>query len=116
MARTAKAVSQMVRRTGFDPTGAFSAIDVANGLSITAAGSGRSGTIVLVVRNTAGTAKIVTVRGANGFQDLPVSVPATTGERWIHLDDDAAYEQAGEAFHVDFETGMTGTIAVVRLP
>jgi hypothetical protein len=116
MARTAKAVSKHTKDGALDSAAALSAIDVANGLSITAAGQAR-GPLLLHVKNTFAGAKNVIVRAAPGQgQDLVVQVPATPGERFILLGDSSRYEQPGEVYNIDFEAAMTGTIAVYNLP
>ena len=113
MARTAKAVTAVATAPGVavDAAAAFSALDAANGHAITDAGQFRS--ILIHVKNTTASPKNITLKG--GPNDLVFQVPATTGERLIHLSEDAFFEQAGEDFWLDPESGMTGSFAVYGL-
>lgn len=124
MPRTAKAVTALSVNSAVDSAaaGVYTTIDAAlvtNGLSITGAGAG-AGALVLHVKNTAVAAKNVTVRagshqGVPGNAELVASVPAA-GERMIRLGDSVLFEQTDETYHVDFEAGTTGSIAVLRVP
>lgn len=125
MPRTNKTVSQLVKDDSFDVTtaGNTTTIDatlVTNGLAVTGA-FGKKGSLVLHVKNTAVAAKTVTVRkgagqAAAGNAEIVKSVAATTGDRLIVLAEPARYQQANGDVNVDFETGMTGSIAVYRVP
>lgn len=94
--------------------GDFDAIDQAQGMYVNLEGQ-RVG-VVLVVRNTAGSEKDLTVSASDGTGDLVVAVPATTGERFVYIRDAARFMQSpgdGGRLHLDFESGMTGTVAAV---
>lgn len=123
MPRTAKAETVLLKDTAVNSVaaGVYTTIDatlVTNGLTVTAAGNDNQRPLLLHVKNTAATAKIITVRanprGTGTRPDLTFSVPATTGERIIRLGDDELYEQADTDYYIDFEAGTTGSIAVYR--
>lgn len=134
MARTTKAPVALVRDAGINAinAGNYTTIDatlVTNGLEITGLGGFDLGKVFLHVKNTFAGAKNVTVQSSDGggypaddyagAGDVVVAVAASTGEQLICLGDSARYEQPGqaaEAIFVDFESGMTGSIAVFRLP
>lgn len=120
MARTSKTRTALTRDAGVSIAATATTIDatlVTNGLTIpNASGKGR---LVLIVANTAGSGKVVTVKGgpkwgANG--DLAVTVAATTGVQAIVLGDLARHQQADGAVYVDFAAGFTGTIQVLKVP
>lgn len=124
MARTAKAITALSNDAGVDSAAALSAIDVANGIAVTAAGDKDADKLVVHVKNTHATlAKNVTVKAGSvdpwsqykGVGDLVVSVPSL-GERMICLGDGSRYRQADSALWLDFEAAMTGNLAVFLLP
>ncbi len=92
----------------------------ANGASIAAGGDTRK--LVIRVTNTHGSDHVVTVRaGANppafrrGIGDATITVPATTGVRYITVES-ARFAQADGAIWLDFDSGMTGKVMAFRLP
>lgn len=123
MARTAKTVTALASDAGADSgaAGVYTTIDAAlvtAGLTVTAAGT-RPG-LVLHVKNTHASAHNVIVRagtrdGVPGDAELTVAVPATS-ERMIVLGDTVQYAQDDQSYLVDFSTGFTGSIAVLRTP
>lgn len=125
MPRTTKAVTQLVANDSVNAAaaGVYTTIDatlVTNGLEITAAFA-RKGSLAVHVKNTAVSAKNVTVRkgtgqAAAGNAEIVKSVEATTGDRLIVIAEPARYQQDNGSVHVDFETGTTGTVAVYRIP
>ena len=122
MARTAIVPTDLSDAEGVDTDSIAVTIDatlVTNGVSITGGGA-KKGTIVIEVANTAGAEKDVTVQSGGfpgvGSTDLVVPVAATSGVQTIAIVQSAPYEQTDEAYHVDFESGTTGTIKVYRVP
>lgn len=94
------------------------AINPTNGANIPSPGPFRK--LSVRVTNTAGASHIVTFRagtypGSMGaaLGDLVVTVPATTGDVVLQLDG-SRHVQADGSINVDFETGMTGFISVLR--
>jgi hypothetical protein len=119
MARDAVTIVGLAVDGGTAP-GAGTTINVANGALLAAGGNTQR--LAIHVKNTAVADKNVTIKaGANppalaqGVGDLVVSVPASTGERLIVVES-ARFAQINGDIHVDFETGMTGTILAYRLP
>ncbi|MEV7125870.1 hypothetical protein [Streptomyces sp. NPDC093260] len=92
---------------------------VANGAAITGADFERT---VLRVTNTASSSGTVTVRAGDstaawmaGQGDLTAPV-AANGETFIGPFSETRFQQSGGRLHVDFSTGLTGTITALRLP
>ncbi|MBD3544475.1 hypothetical protein [Streptomyces sp. JV180] len=78
---------------------------------------------VLVVANTAGGSKSVTVRAGNSTAsftakqgDLVAPVAGSGGQTVVGPFTSSRFQQHGGALHVDFESGFTGTITVLRIP
>lgn len=118
MARTAIPITSLPANAGTAPV-AGTAADPTNGHAIAAGSDMRR--ILLHVKNTAAAAKNVTIKaGANppavraGVGDLVISVPATTGERFVVLES-ARFAQANGDINVDLEAGTTGNQAAYRL-
>jgi hypothetical protein len=92
---------------------------VTNGIVIPNAGKYRR--IEIVIRNTAGSAKVATLKaGAASLArsclgDLAQSVALTTGE--VHIfPESMRFEQADESLLIDLASGFTGSIAVFANP
>jgi len=122
MARTDLTPLQLVSGGGVNAAAAPVTIDatlVTNGVRLVGAGT-KKGTLVLIVANTAGSAKKVTVQKGNGpaagGSKLEVSVALTSGVQHIALTETAPYENLDESFSIDFESGFTGSITAVRVP
>lgn len=122
MARTDITPTQLVAGAGVDVAAAPVTIDatlVTNGVRLVGAGT-KKGTILLRVANTAGSEKDLTIQNGGfpgaGTTDIVVPVAATSGVQMIALTESALIEQTDESFHLDFESGFTGTIAAVRVP
>lgn len=122
MARTAVSYSNLVPNGGLAaPAGTtIDATLVTNGVVVEGVDPERT---VLRVTNTAGAGKNVIVRAGTGSQswmagqgDLTVQVAATTGHAFIGPFTSARFQQDGSKLHVDFESGTTGTITVLKLP
>ena len=96
---------------------AFVAVDQTNGMRIANAGKYRN--VLIVVRNTNGTARVATL--AAGRSTLPnpqasaLSVAATTGEGYLFPESDK-HEQADESVYLDFAASFAGTVAAFILP
>jgi hypothetical protein len=96
------------------------AISPTNGAVIAAGGNTQR--LLIVVKNTSGASRDVTVRaGVNppaalaGQGDLVASVPATTGVRMFAIESGRFAQENGD-IHVDFVTSTAGTIHAYRLP
>jgi hypothetical protein len=128
MARTNLPLTAFVPNGGLaDPAG--TAIDQANGMNVATvsetippARSGYRG-IVFRVANTAGSAYNFIVRaGVNppaftkDLGDLTVSVPATTGVRWVGPFDMSRFAQSDDSINVDFSGSFAGTITAFSVP
>ncbi len=94
-------------------------ITPANGAAIAAGGNTQR--LAIYVKNTFAGAKTVTVKAgdnppavAAGQGDLVESF-AQDDEKFITLES-ARFAQSDGSIHIDFENGMTGTIAAYRLP
>lgn len=115
MARTAIAVSQLVRDAGVAP-GSYTVLDPTNGHSVLA---GKDGKMFLHVKNTATANKTITVKAGvywrKGIGDLQVIVPASS-EMFIGPLESARFEQADENIYIDVEAEATGSILAIRLP
>ncbi|MGQ4355271.1 hypothetical protein [Streptomyces drozdowiczii] len=93
---------------------------VTNGCVINAADFERT---VLLVENTGGDTKSVTVKAGNSTAsytatrgDLAAPVPGTGGQVFVGPFSSARFQQHGGALHVDFETGFTGTVTALQVP
>ncbi len=123
MARTALTPTQLGQDAGTDVKAAtvMSSIAalVALGSEIVAAKFRPDDKILIHVKNTAGTAKNITIPAGNGFRsgigDLVVSVAATSGEAMIIVES-ARFAQSDGILDIDYETGFTGLIGAYRLP
>lgn len=122
MARTAVSYSNLVPNSHLtSPAGTtIDATLVTNGVVINLVDPEHT---VLRVTNSAGAAKNVIVRTGSGTQswmagqgDLTVSVGATTGNELLGPFTSARFQQDGSTMYVDFESGFTGTITVLRVP
>lgn len=119
MARTAVAYSPLVSNSSIaDPAG--TALDATNDHAVLKADPERT---VLRVTNTSGSARTVTVKAgayppaiAASIGDLTVSVPASTGVRFIGPFESGRFAQFDGSLAVDIETGHTGTITAFRIP
>jgi hypothetical protein len=122
MARTAVSYSPLVAN-GHLTSPAGTTIDatlVTNGVVINSVDPERT---VLRVNNTAGTPKNVTVKAGAGRQawlagagDYVQAVAATSGSELLGPFTSARFQQRGSSMYVDFESGFTGTITVLKLP
>ena len=122
MARTAVSYSNLVANSHLtSPAGTtIDATLVTNGVVINGVDPEHT---VLRVSNTATGAKNVTVKAGSGTQswmagqgDLTVSVGANTGLEFVGPFTSARFQQDGSTMYVDFESGFTGTITVLRVP
>lgn len=119
MARDAVTVTSLTANGGAEePTG--TSITPANGATIAAQSDCRK--LLVRITNTHGSDHPVTIRaGVNppafrqGIGDLTVTVPATSGVRYITLSS-ARFAQSDGTLYLDFETGMTGKVMAFRLP
>jgi len=119
MARDNVTITQMEINAGVaEPAG--TAIVPANGASIAAGGDTRK--LLIRVTNTHSSDHTVTIRaGVNppafrrGIGDAAITVPATTGVRYITAES-ARFAQADGSIWLDFDTGMTGKVMAIRLP
>ncbi|MYU24626.1 hypothetical protein [Streptomyces sp. SID8352] len=122
MARTAVPYSPLIAN-GHLTSPAGTTIDatlVTNGVVISNVDPERT---LLRVTNSATSAKKVTIRAGAGRQswlagagDYVQTVAADTGQEFLGPFTSARFQQRGSSMHVDFETGFTGTITVLRLP
>ena len=122
MARTAVAYTPLVPN-GHLTNPAGTTIDstlVTNGVVVNGVDPERT---LLRVNNTAGGAKNVTVKTGAGSQswmagqgDFVQSVAATTVSEFLGPFTSARFQQKGSKLYIDFESGFTGTIAVIKLP
>jgi hypothetical protein len=119
MARDSVAITQLTLNGGVaEPTG--TTIAPANGAAIGVGGDTRK--LLVRVTNTDGSDRAVTIKaGVNppafrqGLGDASVTVPATSGVRYLTVES-ARFAQADGAIWLDFATGMTGKIMAFRLP
>lgn len=126
MARTAIAYRDLVANANLNGATGPTTIDatlVSNGVVINDAVPERT---ILRVTNTEGSTNVVTIRAgdnppsvAAGLGDITVTVAATTGVQYIGPFESGRVIQSGADMgdmHIDFESGMTGTIDVLRIP
>ena len=78
---------------------------------------------VIRVNNTATAGKNVTVKAGSGTQawmagqgDLVQQVGANTGSEFLGPFTSARFQQDGSMMFIDFESGFTGSITVLRVP
>lgn len=79
--------------------------------------------LVIRLANTNGSDRVATIKaGANppalsaGQGDLSVTVPATSGVRWIGPLESARFAQADGSLHIDLATSFAGTVTAYRIP
>ncbi|MFE9286709.1 hypothetical protein [Streptomyces olivaceus] len=121
MPRTAVTYSSLVPNGGLaEPAGTtINPTLVTNGVVVEGADPERT---LLRVANTSTGAKTVTVRAGDGTAwmagqgDLAVSVASETGVSYIGPFTSARFQQTGTKLFVDFASGTTGTITVLKLP
>ncbi len=119
MARDSVAITQLTLNDGVaEPTG--TTIAPANGAAIAAGGDMRK--LLIRVTNTDGSDRAVTIKAGvsppafrAGLGDVSVTVPATSGVRYLTVES-ARFAQADGAVWLDFATGMTGKVMAFRLP
>lgn len=119
MARDNVAITPLACSDGVaEPSG--TTITPANGASIDAGGDTRK--LVIRVTNTHGSDHTVTLKAGvsppafrQGLGDASVTVPATTGVRYLTAES-ARFVQADGSIWLDFETDMTGKVMAFRLP
>ena len=109
MPRTAITATQLTRN-GNVAAPTFVAADAANGMQLTAEIDSR---VFLYVKNGAGAGITVTIKGRGTYNDLAVTVGATS-DRLIGPFETAFYEQTDENFYIDFSSGTTVTVAAIR--
>ncbi|MBN9393437.1 MAG: hypothetical protein J0I20_35730 [Chloroflexi bacterium] len=113
MARTARAVQQ-VTRSGLAAT--YSAPDASNGETIP-----NDGKTILHIKNTNGTPLTVTIATPGtvdglAVADRTVTVPATTGDRFIGPFPTGTYNQPGNVLNVDYSSATGATVAALSIP
>lgn len=126
MARTAIVPRALVANGSLDGATGPTTIDatlVTNGVVVDAAEPER---LIIRVANTEGSTNVVTIQAgdnppalAAGQGALAVTVAATTGVRYLGPFESGRFLQAGADvgdLHIDFESGMTGTIDILLIP
>jgi len=126
MARTPVAITPLTANAA--TTVATSAIDVANGHTITNAGKNHTNKLLFRVNNTFAGPKNVTIKaGANPIDlvsgpahrsklgDLILQVPASTSQMFGPFES-SRFNQADQCFYIDYEAATTGTIEVYLVP
>lgn len=115
MARDEVSITELELNDGVAEA-AGTAIAPADGAYIDA---GYTDNLLIEVRNTDTTARDVTIPAGVGplaeLGDLDVEVDADDGVELICVES-ARFVQEDGLIHLDFETGMTGTVAAYRLP
>jgi hypothetical protein len=126
MPRTAIVPRPLVANSNLNGATGATTIDatlVTNGVVIEAAEPERT---IIRVTNTEGSTNVVTVRAgdnppalAASLGDLATTVAATSGIQYIGPLESGRFLQGGADsgnLHIDFESGMTGTIDVLLVP
>ena len=119
MPRDTVAITELDLNAGTaEPAG--TTIVPANGASIAAGGCTRK--LLIRVTNTHAADHTVTVRAGvhppafrSGLGDAAITVPATSGVRYITVES-ARFVQPDGSIYLDFDTGMTGKVMAFRLP
>lgn len=116
MARDAVAITELTLNGGTDePAG--TTINVSNGAYVAAGGN--TDKLLLIVRNTNASARVVTIPAGVGptaaLGDLAVTVAANTGVELIVLES-ARFAQSDGNINIDFAASFAGTVACLRLP
>lgn len=126
MARTALTLNPLVPNSNLsDATSGGSVLGtpidstlVSNGATIAAGVSPEH--LILLVSNTTGAAKNVTLRAGNRFQgaagDLALPVAAAPGMSWLGPFASARLLQADGSLSIDFDSGFTGSIKALKIP
>lgn len=118
MARTAITVNALPGHAGLtEPAG--TTIDATNHHVITPPRT--AGHLILRLANTAGADKVVTVKAGAGVQsnvpaDLAVTVPATSGVKWVGPFEAQRFAQADGTIQVDVAAATAGTITAYSIP
>lgn len=113
MARTDITTQKLAPGTDADFLGAAVAVDVANGHRVLSAKVGKT---VLIIQNTAGATKVVTiVKGASqdNADQASTAIAITTGVRAMRPT--KAHVQADGGIYVNYVAGHTGNINALEL-
>lgn len=120
MPRTAVPVTNLTANAGTADV-AGTAADPTNDHVVDCGGASEQ--IILRCANTNGSPRTVTIKaGANppafgaAAGDLVVSVPATTGVRWIGPLESGRFIQADGTLNIDLEASFAGTITAFKVP
>ncbi len=96
------------------------AVTVANGIKLKKAMECMRNTLMLLVTNSAGADKTVTLKAGNKYPNAclgDLTLPIGTGKTaTIVVQDPSRFVDADGAICIDFGTGFTGTIAAVAKP
>lgn len=112
MARTTLSV-QDTTLAGLTPT--YTAVDAANGMQFA-----NDGNVILHFKNGGGGAITVTLQTPGKVSgvdivDPTVTVPATNGDKMVRTLDPSVFNQADGNVYLDFNTGIGGTAAAIRI-
>lgn len=124
MARVTVPVTQLAADAATaDPTATTA--DATNGHVV---GNVSGGTVpleqlVLRVANTAGSTRTVTIKAGTNppaaeaiLGDVAITVPATTGVKWVGPLSSGRHAQDDGTVRIDLEAGFTGTLTAFHLP
>lgn len=126
MARTALTLNALAPNSNLsDATSGGSALGttidstlVSNGATIAPGVSPEH--LILLVTNTSGASKNVTLRAGNRFQsgagDLALPVAAAPGSAWLGPFASARILQSDGSLSIDFDSGFTGSIKALKFP
>lgn len=115
MARTVLTVQARPGLAGATPT--YGAVDAVNGNSFVWPGV----PVLIHTKSTDGSPHTMTVKanaqsiGGLSLADKAVTVPATTGDKMIVIDDAAGVVQSDGSVYLDFSAGTNHTIAIIRV-
>lgn len=79
--------------------------------------------LVLRIANTNGSDRVATILAGDnppalsaGQGNLEITVPATSGVRWVGPLSSARFAQADGSLHIDLATSFAGTVTAYRIP
>lgn len=120
MARTAVTVTTLTANTGVtEPAGTTA--DPTNDHSIDPGGPSEE--LLIRLANTNGSDRVATILAgdnppadAAGQGNLDITVPATTGVKWVGPLTSARFIQSDGLVHIDLAASFAGTVTAYRIP
>lgn len=115
MARTVLTVQPKPGLAGATPT--YASVDAANGNSFVWPGAD----VLIHTKNADGSSHTMTIKangqavGGMALADKTVTVPATTGDKMVTINDPAGVVQSDGSVYLDWSAATSHTVAIIRV-